>query len=210
MPDQNTIIQLETGEVSIEPPRIKEFRIEVDKISLVVVLTFDGVEALFELSDWPALVKQIKTRSLKMWKFSNIGPPMGKPEMQLLLAKINRTSSYQLLLAGFDIAETISLTSEAQDMIVLARCISLSGLIPSRVGLGRLFFMPDNFVDEAKEPLQELLENNMLCKFQANIAGNDTITKYYMSYATPTFTTNPTKETTELWARIRKYYYACR
>jgi hypothetical protein len=205
-------LELTTGDITLSAPRMRSFSILVEDAPDEVELHFDNVSTHVCHSDWPELLAQVKTRSLAKWKFTNMSPPMGEPDFQRLLAEVNNTPSYQLFLAGFDIAETVGLASNREDQIVLSRCISLSMRIPSAVGPKGLFFLPDAFADTlGADVIKELVESNKLCKVTALVASFQPITKYYIPYATPIdLIASATPAARNAWDRVRSYFYALR
>lgn len=208
-------ILLETGDVTLRAPALRHFRLEADRPPVEVRLCYDDQTARIEVADWPALLDQVRERSLSRWKHTRMDPPMGDPDMQNLLAGVSNTPAYQLFLAGFDISEAVGLVGDLPERTVLRRAIALSGRLPSLAGQGGVFFLPDVLVGEGTDPapLDELILNNKLCRL--TVGAGDTpggpVVKYYVPYATPLdFTTPVSRQTRELWDRVRDYFYAFR
>jgi hypothetical protein len=197
-------LKLQTGDVTEPSTGRRTFSISAS----IVTFTFEEFSAELQPADWPAFVEQIKTRSLARWKYSGKMPaPLGNAAFQRLLNQVNSTPSYQLFLASVDIAEYVRLVTESDDRAVWSTCRSLSGPIRSTLGPLRLFFLPDTLVTEADTAeAKELIDKNKLCELQAEIATYDPLKKYYMPYQTPQV--EPVgKDATNLWERIRRYFY---
>lgn len=204
-------MQVQTGDVTKKTPEMRNFRLETDRPLTEIVLSFDGHEARLEGGRWPALLEQVKTRSLSRWKHPRIVPPLGNSDVQVLLSVVSNTPAYQLFLAGFDIAEAVRLVSDLPERAILRRAIALSERLPSPLGSGSLFFLPDAVLDEEVEHscLDELVLNNKLCRLR--IDSGESLEKYYIPYATPIdFTTPISEQTRQLWERVRDYFYAFR
>lgn len=142
-------IELEAGDFTDDTGRRRKFVIESDPPTARVILTFDLAPATVEVREWAAVLAQVKTRSLADWKYSRISGPIGRPDFQHLLGEVRNTPAYQLMLAGFDIAEFIALVSDLDDLIVLSRFISLAQRIPSIFGSRGLFFIPHSILADA-------------------------------------------------------------
>ncbi|HTU22751.1 MAG TPA: hypothetical protein VMG10_32220 [Gemmataceae bacterium] len=204
-------IQVQTGDVTKKVPEMRYFRLEADHPLSEIVLTFDGHEARHAGTEWPALLEQVKMRSLSHWKHSRMAPPMGRPSMQELLSVVSNTPAYQLFLAGFDFAEAIGLVSDSPERVVLRRAAALAERLPSAIGPGGLFVVPDPLLGDIPDPpsLEELVRNNKLCRLCIDSGGH--VEKYYIPYATPIgFATVVSESARQLWDRIRDYFYAFR
>ena len=110
---------------------------------------------------------------------------MGRLDFQRLLSEVRNTPAYQLMLAGFDIAEFIVLVSDLEDPIVLSRFISLAQRIPSNFGSRGIFFVPNSILADAGPALEELIANTKVCQATATIGEAPAVAKYYLPDATP-------------------------
>ena len=205
-------LEIHTGDVTRDEFVVRCFRINLNQSTPEILLTFDNENATVAKDQWHSLIPQVKTRSLKKWKYSQMDEPMGAPDFQQLLVNVDTTPAYQMLLAGFDIAEAVKLVSSIQDQVSLNRCISLAGLIPSAVGPGRLFFIPDSLLIHAEtNNIEALVRSNKLCKLSVKMTDYDPVIRHYIPYAIPIeFLGETSRKSRELWESIRNYYYAFR
>jgi hypothetical protein len=204
-------LRVETGDVTLKTPALRNFQLQADRPLTGISLAFDGEQAHIDREDWPALLGQVKTRSLSRWKHTPMEGPMGEPDMQALLSVVSNTPAYQLFLAGFDVAEAVGLVSALPERVVLRRTMGLSGRLPSITGSGGVFFLPEGLVDDPADAaaLDLLILNNKLCHL--HVEAGEAVDRHYIPYATPLgFTTKVTPEAERLWAKVRDYYYAFR
>jgi hypothetical protein len=204
-------IQLQTGDITHQPFKLREFALEARRPLSQILLAFDGREACIQASQWPSLLEQVKLRSLSRWKHPRMPLPMGQAEMQELLSAVDNTPAYQLFLAGFDLAETLALVSELPERVVLRRAIVLEERVPSTIGPGGLFVVPVSLLEETveAESINELVRNNKLCRL--HVEAGETVEKYYIPYATPVgFPASASIRAKQLWERLRDYFYSFR
>lgn len=204
-------LRVQTGDVTRQPSTLRDFQVATARPLTEITLSFDNHEAHFLASEWPALLEQVKGRSLSHWKDSRIAPPMGQADMQELLSVVSNTPSYQLFLAGFDLAEAVALVSEWPERVVLRRAIGLTERLPSAIGPGGLFVVPDPLLGDNPDltVLEDLVRNNKLCRLRLD--AGDSVEKYYVPYATPIgFVTPVSRQAKQLWDRLRDYIYAFR
>jgi len=199
-------LSLATGDVTTETKIIRKFRIDVDRPPTRVRLSLSDTEGQVSLNDWPSLVEQVKDNEL-VKRHAPQGLPSPLSQIADVAKQIKSTPTFQLFLAGIDIAERIDLVSESLPESVKRRFKLLDKWMPSVTGAGGLFFVPAD-MSARFQPLavQDLLLNNKLCS--ASFAEID---RYYVPYATPIgFVLKVSKEAESLWDEIRTLYYAFR
>lgn len=105
-------LSLETGDLKSQT--IINFKISSNGI---INLALENSIVEIQKSNWKELFKQVSKRELTYWREYSSPLPIGSQEMKVLLNKINSTESYQLFLAGFDIANEIDLSNILPDKL---------------------------------------------------------------------------------------------
>lgn len=202
----NLLLSLETGDVTSETKGTRRFHVEVDRPPTTVALSLADRSGRIAFDDWLPLVEQIQAKEL----VKRHSPDSLKPPLSLIpsvIQEIKSTPTYQLFLAGVDVAERIDLVSESPPESVKRRFLLLDKWLPSATGAGGLFFLPaDVAAGYPPHLVQELILNNKLC-----LAAFADTRRLYVPYATPIgFITRVSREAEGLWDEIRALYYAFR
>jgi hypothetical protein len=207
-------LSVKTGNATSRARDIRSFEIEVDRPPTVVQFALDGGVGQVDANEWFPLLDQIRAKELvKRHSPGQMDPPLG--DLSRVTAQISSTPTFQLFLAGTDIAERIGLVSESSYNWVSQRFAALNHWMPSVTGAGGLFFVPDNIFAQATDAaILELLRNNKLCTaiLCEDTPGINEVQRYYMPYATPIgFVAGPvSREAERLWDAVRTLYYAFR
>jgi len=200
------LLSLETGDVTTEMKGVRNFQVEADRPLTRVRLSLSDAEDHIGFDAWPNLVAQVKDNELvKRHSPGDLQPPLS--EIANVIQQIKSTPTFQLFLAGIDIAERIDLVSESPAETVKRRFKFLNKWVPSVTGAGGLFFVPEEMsVQFHSKAAHDLLLNNKLCS-----AAFGDMKRYYIPYATPIgFILNASREAETLWDEIRTLYYAFR
>ncbi len=201
-----SLLKLETGDVTADEKCVRTFEIEADRPLTRVRLSLSGVEGQISFNDWPRLVEQVIENELVKRHLPD-GLPSPLSDIKQVIHQIKSTPTFQLFLAGIDIAERIDLVSDFPPESVSRRFKLLDKWMPSVTGAGGLFFVPEASADRFQEhAVRDLVANNKLCV--ATFADSK---RYYIPYATPIgFIVKASKEAESLWDQIRTLYYASR
>jgi hypothetical protein len=197
---------LKTGDVTGEQKSVRSFRIDVDRPPTSVQLSLSDVEGALAFDDWPALVEKVQQNELVKRRFSE-GLPFPLSAISAVVNQIQSTPTFQLFLAGVDIAERIDLASESSLENVKRRFLLIDKWMPSITGAGGLFFVPADMASQFQpRAVLELLQNNKLGEVVL-----ENVKRYYIPYATPIgFLSKSSPKSEELWDEIRNLYYAFR
>jgi hypothetical protein len=200
------LLSLKTGDVTKEARTICECQVEADRPAGKVRFSLAEGESELSLAEWPLLIEQLKTTNLVKHHW----PDSLQPPLQTILKvvqQIRSTPTYQLFLAGIDIAERIDLISEGSPEIVQRRFKTLDNWVSSVTGAGGLFFVPESVSSHfAPEATNELLQNNKLCTAEFT-----DLKRFYVPYATPIgFILPVSRDAENVWDEVRTLYYAYR
>lgn len=190
---------------------LRSFVTDVDRPPTTATIRFvqDRI-ARIPIDEWPALLQQITVGELVKRRFpgAKIDPPLGNPDVLSVVKQIDSTPSYQLLLAGFDIAERIELASGSSPEMVQRRFEIIHGWMPSFTGRGGLFFVPHHVTKNRAAAIDQLLVNNKLCSANLTLNCGRPMTRYYVPYATPMgfVVSKVDADASALWDQVRSLY----
>lgn len=195
----------EGGGHSLEEVQQRDFRIDY-RGDQGFELEFDKAKALVGLSHIQDLFKIVSFHVLTEWQYSKdrqIRSAFGP--LNRILSVINSTPSYQLFLAGFQVADKIGfLEQEAfEEMAMLTSFSGLLGTVRWKEGKkGRLFFIPEGYVSE-HHVRNELVGNGKLFWITLWSGGSMVEEKLAVPYATPIgFNTPVSADTEDAWRRV--------
>ncbi len=172
---------------------------------------FDGRTVTVPFHEIPDLLLRVDDGTSIEWQHSS------DPEIQTTFRPFNRvlqcldsTPAYQLFLAGFHICDSIGLfdLEQVPETAIVDSFRYLVGYLAWSNGRkGRLFFLPDDIIDQNIE--NELIANSKLGSVDLIKIRDDTQSflsrKLYVPYANPIgFNTIVGKETEVKWQRINE------
>ena len=209
------VLAVQTGDVTSDDKGTRTFRISVERPPVDIALSFGEATGMVAADDWRPMLDQIRQQELvKRHTPDLLAPPLGEVTVLPILREIRSTPTYQLFLAGIDIAEAIDLISESDVATVLRRFDRLEQSVPSVTGAGGIFLLPTNIIPaEDGAAIEELLNNNKLCRATLEDTEDRRYSsrRYYVPYATPIGFISPVSaRAAALWDAIRNYYYAFR
>lgn len=185
---------------------VQRRRFQVGRSNQGFELEFDNAKCLVSLSHIDDVFRIVSHHVLPEWQYSkdkeiqSVFRPLNR-----ILTVINSTPSYQLFLAGFQIADEIDLLrqGEIDESAVIAAFHRLNMAVRWKEGKkGSLFFIPDGYVSNSVV-LQELISNGKL--FWVILRSEVSILeeKLAVPYATPIgFNTLVSEDTEATWRRI--------
>jgi len=202
-------LNLRTGDVTATPPCSIEFSLRKTNATGPSQIEFKGARAEFSREGWRRFVEVVRGREPARWRSERSLPALaGLPDAHALLKLTTTTPSYQLLLAGVDLALAIRVVEDEDEEAVLQRFADLSeGLLPSFTGSGGLFILPrDLILPEASADVEDLLSESKLGR--ATVSNQDEqVVRFYIPYAVPIGVDTTSPSARRLWEEVRNYYY---
>lgn len=175
-----------TGNINYSPSKIMNFTMGRD--AGTIHLAFDEDKAEFSIKEYPNFLKQVSFKSPEAWAnlFTSPNGPMCQPDVQVIITHLHTTPSFQLFLAGVNIAQFVLLTSDhiMTDTRVKGLIHNIKQIDSTRNP--QLYFLHEAFVQKQKqEELDELVRHNFLCRFYYKMPDDKEIVKYFTPYVPP-------------------------
>jgi len=205
-------LTLQTGNISSKARETSTFYVECGRPLSQIAICLAKVRKEIDYEDWLTLINQVTEKELlKRNGPDQLAGPLGT--LSDVVKQITSTPTFQLFLAGIDIAERIIMVSESTFERVCQRFEAITQWMPSVTGAGGLFFVPDHILqDVASEHIDFLVKNNKLCSATLEDARRGSVRRYYVPYATPIgFVSGRASQDAEsLWRRIHSLYHNAR
>ena len=207
----NWKINVETGDVSATPPRLRSFQIEQNQNPVSWELKLDTKTAHLSEIQWSALRAATAKPSPSSWAEGS-PQPFDNMEMREIAQNIDTTPIFQLFLAGVEITEILnrlvidpSAELTEQSIIYGSTLSDISTDYGSHKGL---YFIPVSLANSITEQIaQELLMMNKICRLQTWLEGDFLGRVFYVPYATPISAISDfTDEAYRILTEIRKSY----
>lgn len=193
-----------------------------------IVFKLDNIDSSLEVKEWNNFVRHVNSLSLTQWKISQNPNIIGNLSVQNMVKYIDSTTSYQLFLAGIDIANYINFTElvnrnfiinslrdwninylDSEDNQLLFNYLKLK-LNNAKAGYDKSLcvfpFGAENVIPP--DLLKELIKLTKIGKIEFYFDYYKLISFYYKPYFTPQIRNSRNKE--ELRDVLRKLYSYCK